>query len=177
MSGAVVIYKSKYGSTKQYAQWIAQELGAPLFEASQIKPAQLASYDIVVYGGGLYAGGINGLALVSKNPCKSLVVFTVGLADPADTDYSEILRRNFPGDALSRVKVFHLRGGIDYQKLGLAHKGMMAIFRKATAKKDPAQLSGEDKAMLETGGESVDFTDRDTIAPIIALVRERLGEV
>ena len=176
MSGAVVIYKSKYGSTERYAQWIAQELGAPIFEAAQIKPAQLASYDVVVYGGGLYAGGINGVGLVTKNPCKSLVVFTVGLADPGITDYSEVLKRNLPGDALAKTKVFHLRGGIDYQKLGLAHKGMMAIFRKATAKKDTAQLSGEEKAIIETGGKSVDFTDKETIAPIVALVKGQLGE-
>ena len=176
MSGVAVIYKSKYGSTELYARWIAEELGAPLFEASQVKPALLASWDVVVCGGGLYAGGINGVALVTKNLCKSLVVFTVGLADPAITDYNEVLKRNFPGEVPANVKVFHLRGGIDYQKLSLAHKGMMAIFRKVTAKKDPAQLSGEEKAVMETGGESADFTDRDTIAPIVAFVKERLSE-
>ena len=176
MGGIAVIYKSRYGSTRRYARWISEELGAPLFEASQIKPAQLMDYDVVVYGGGLYAGGINGVALVARNPCKSLVVFTVGLADPGDTDYSGVLRRNFPGDALAGVKVFHLRGGINYQKLGLVHRGMMAIFRKATAKKDPARLSGEERAVLETGGKSADFTDRDTIAPIVAFAREQSGE-
>lgn len=47
-----VIYKSKYGSTKQYAEWIAKELDASLFEATNIKPSQLLDYDVVVYGGG-----------------------------------------------------------------------------------------------------------------------------
>ena len=56
MTKIAVIYKSKYGSTKQYAEWIAQALDAPLFEASSVNPAQLAEYDVVVYGGGLYAG-------------------------------------------------------------------------------------------------------------------------
>ena len=176
MKNAIVVYKSKYGYTKQYAQWIAQELEAPVFEASQVKPGQLASYDMVVYGGGLYAGGINGISLVKKNPCKSLAVFTVGLADPNITDYGEMVKRNFPGDMLQKTKVFHLRGGIDYTKLSLAHKGMMAIFKKATAKKDVAQLTGEEKAVLETGGQNADFTDRSTTAPIVVFVRERLGE-
>ena len=175
MSGAAVIYKSKYGYTKCYAQWIAQELDATLFEASQVTPPQLASYDVVVYGGGLYAGGINGVALVTRNPCKSLVVFTVGLADPDTTDYREILKKNFPGEALSKAKVFHLRGGVDYQKLGLVHKGMMAMVRKMAAKKEESQRSSEDKGTLEAGTQGVDFTDKDTIAPIIAFVREELG--
>jgi flavodoxin len=37
MSGntkTVVIYKTKYGSAKQYAQWIAEELKCDLFEQS-----------------------------------------------------------------------------------------------------------------------------------------------
>jgi hypothetical protein len=52
---------------------------------------QLQDFDVVIYGGGLYAGGIIGSKLVTKNPCKSLVLFTVGLADPLITDYSEII--------------------------------------------------------------------------------------
>jgi len=175
VSNAVVIYKSKYGATKQYAQWIAQALDAPLFEASQIKPAQLMSYDMVVYGGGLYAGGIDGVEFVAKNSCKSLAVFTVGLANPDITDYSAILEKNFTGDMLSKTKIFHLRGGIDYKKLGIVHKGMMAALKKMLEKKDISQLSGEDKAILETYGGKVDFTDKDSIAPLITFVKERLG--
>jgi len=121
MDKIAVIYKSKYGATKQYAEWIAQALDAALLEAGAVKPPQLASFDVVIYGGGLYAGGIDGVKLVAKNPCKSLVVFTVGLANPKITDYAAILSKNFTGEALSKIKVFHLRGGIDYNKLGLLH--------------------------------------------------------
>jgi hypothetical protein len=32
-------YKSKYGFTKKYSEWIATELNASLFEAASIKPA------------------------------------------------------------------------------------------------------------------------------------------
>ena len=124
MNKIAVVYKSKYGTTKQYAEWIAEELGAPLFEVSSIKPLQLMDYDVVVYGGGLYASGIDGIKLVTKNPCKSLVVFTVGLADPIITDYSAVLAKNIPSERLPKVKVFHLRGGIDYGKLNLVHKVM-----------------------------------------------------
>jgi flavodoxin len=53
-----VIYKSKDGTTRRYAEWLAEDLGASLFEATTIKPNQLMDFDIVIYGGGLYAGGI-----------------------------------------------------------------------------------------------------------------------
>ena len=45
----VVIYKSKYGSTKQYAQWIAEELNTSLFEATSIDPSQLMGWLLARY--------------------------------------------------------------------------------------------------------------------------------
>jgi len=111
MSKVAVIYKSKYGTTKRYAQWIAQALDAPIFDASSIQPSQLSNYDTVIYGGGLYARGIDGVKLVTESFDKTLVLFTVGLADPKITDYTPILEKTFTPEQLSKIKVFHLRGG------------------------------------------------------------------
>ena len=174
MKNIVVVYKTKYGTTKQYAQWIAEELNSSIFEASEVKPSRLKNYDIVIFGGGLYAGGVIGSKLVAENPCNSLIVFTVGAADPNDTDYSEILAKNFSQELLSGIKVFHLRGGIDYTKLSLVHKGMMAMLKKMvlkSTKQNEAEISSEDKLFLETYGGKVDFTNRETIKPLIDYVR------
>ena len=168
MKSIAVIYKSKYGSTKQYAEWIADELNASLFEAANIKPAQLLNYDVVIYGGGLYASGINGVKLVTKNPCKLLAVFTVGAADPKTTDYTNILKKNFSPELLSKTKIFHLQGGIDYKKLEFNHKIMMAIAKKFRVDNKPQkQHSDEDRIFLETYGKSFDFTEKSTIKPLI----------
>jgi hypothetical protein len=171
MEKTVVIYKSVYGTTKQYAQWIAEELGTQLLEVSSVKPARLMDYDVVIYGGGLYAGGIIGAKLVAKNPCKSLIVFTVGLATPETTDYKDILAMNFSPEQLEKIRVFHLHGGIDYRKLGLAHKAMMA-FKKKQVEKTPAEKrTSDDRQFLETYGAKADFLDRDAIAPLVDYVR------
>ena len=166
-----VIYKSQYGTTKQYAEWIAETLEAELYEASAIKPAQLMDFDVVVYGGGLYAGGVSGAKLVTKNPCKSLVLFTVGLADPKITDYSEILARTFTSEQIEKTKIFHLRGGIDYSKLGFAHKGMMAMAKKMIEKKPMSERTSDDHGIIETYGKKVNFTDKAAIEPLVAYVR------
>ena len=171
MARIAVICKSKYGTTKQYAEWIAEALEAKLFEASDVKPVQLMDFDVVVYGGGLYAGGVIGAKLVTKNPCKSLVLFTVGLADPKITDYSEIIGKTLSHEQLAKAKVFHLRGGVDYSKLGLFHKVLMAMVKKAAEKKPLNERTGADHGLIETYGKNVDFTDRATIEPLIAYVR------
>ena len=171
MSKIAVIYKSKYGTTKQYAEWIASDLDASLFEASSIKPACLMDYDVVVYGGGLYAGGIIGVKLITKNPCKALVVFTVGVADPSTTDYSDTLSMNFTEELLAKTKIFHLRGGLDYTKMNLVHKGMLTALKKSVEKKPPAERHEVDSVFLEIDGKKISFVDKSAISPLVEYVR------
>jgi menaquinone-dependent protoporphyrinogen IX oxidase len=165
-----VIYKSVYGTTKLYAEWIAEKLDASLFEASSIKPECLMDYDVVVYGGGLYAGGIIGAKLVAKNPCKSLVVFTVGLATPETTNYTDILAENFSDEKLKKTKVFHLQGGIDYRKLKTVHKAMMAFMKKRVEKKPVNERTSDDQHLLDTYGDKVDFTNKEAIIPLVEYI-------
>ena len=160
-----VIYRSKYGTTKQYAAWIAEALEAQLFERRAVKAAQLTDFDMVIYGGGLYAGGIIGVGLVTKNPCKKLVLFTVGLATPENTDYSEILEKNIPSEMRKSTKVFHLQGGIDYGKLGIVHKSMMAMIKRTVARKKA--LTNDDKEFMATYGKKVNLTNQQSIMPLV----------
>lgn len=166
-----VIYKSRYGTTKQYAEWISEALDARIFESSSIKPSELKEYDIVIYGGGLYAGGIDGVKLVANVDCKKLVVFTVGLADPTVTDFTSILEKAFKKEQLLAIKAFHLRGAIVYKKLSLIHKGMMAVVKKEAEKNPVSKRTNDDIILLETYGNGVDFMDKSTIMPLVEYVR------
>ena len=70
-----------------------------------------------------------------------------------------------------QIKVFHLRGAINYAKLGPVHKAMMAMLHKMLSKKEPQSLRNEDKQMLATYGKVVDFTNRAAISPLIQYVQ------
>lgn len=100
MGNVAVIFKTKYGHTKQYAEWISEELKCDLFEQSEISGEKMLEYDTIVYGGGLYASGILGIELITKNfsniNSKNIVVFTVGLADPdIKSQFEPIIKKNF----------------------------------------------------------------------------------
>ncbi|WP_367565974.1 flavodoxin domain-containing protein [Lacrimispora sp.] len=166
----LVAYTSKYGSTRKYAEWIASALNADLFTAQTVKAKTLSQYDVVIYGGGLYAGGIAGVKLVTHNPCKNLIVFTVGLANPLTTDYSAIIKKNFTPELLAKTKLFHLRGGIDYKKLRPIHKIMMAMMKGMIQKKPESERDIEDKEFLDTYNSKVNFEDKQTIDSIISYV-------
>lgn len=178
MNNIVLIYESKYGNTKKYAEWIAEEANADLIEKSAININKLLEYDTIVYGGGLYASGIAGISIITKNyeriKDKKIVVFTVGLAS---TDREEIfipiIEKNFSKEMHENIKFFHLRGGIDYKKLGLIHRSMMAMLKKTICKKNPKELSNEDKELLATYGKKVDFVDKETIVPLLDFLKDQ----
>lgn len=69
-----------------------------------------------------------------------------------------------------KIVVYHLRGGIDYSKLGIIHKSMMTMLPKMIAKKDDSTLKEEDRQILDTYGQIVDFTDKTTIEQILEFV-------
>ncbi len=179
MDKTVVVFQSKYGATKQYAQWIAEELSCDIFDRKNINATDLEPYDTIIYGGGLYAGGVLGIDLLTKNfdklRDKNLILFTCGLADPTDTNNTNDIRKSLSkvltAQMQDKIRVFHLRGAIDYAKLGLMHKAMMAMLHKMTMKKDYDSLRNEDKEMLATYGKVVDFKDKTTALPIVDYVR------
>ena len=175
MKNSVVIYKSKYGSTKKYAKWISEYLNSDLFEASDITSEKLLKYDIIIFGGGLYASGISGISLITKNfksiSDKNIIVFTVGLAATEDKSiFAPIIDKNIPAEIRSSIRFFHFRGGIDYSKLHMVHKAMMAMLKKMVTKKNPEDQTDEDREMLQTYGDNVDFTDEKTIKPLVSYV-------
>ena len=67
MKRIVVIYQSAYGYTQTYAEWIGQELNCPCFSKKGFRSQDLSNYDVIIFGGGLYAGGINGVDLLSAS--------------------------------------------------------------------------------------------------------------
>ena len=69
-------------------------------------------------------------------------------------------------------RLFHLRGAIDYTKLNLKYRLMMALLVKKVAKLPEEQQNAETRAMLETYGKRVDFVDFNSLQPIAKKVKE-----
>ena len=99
------------------------------------------------------------------------MIFTCGLGDTSNKDniddIQKELKKVFSETMMYKIKVFYLRGGIDYSILNFKHKSMMAILNKFLKSKDFNSLNDEKKKMIENYGKKVDFIDLDTITPII----------
>lgn len=180
MKKTVVIYESKYGFTRQYAQWIGEDLACPVFSRKEFSPRTFSEYETIVFGGGLYAGGVGGIRLLTDNwqqlSSRKVILFTCGLADPKDPanvrHIRESLEKILSPEMYRNIHFFHLQGGIDYDRLSLVHRSMMAILRRMLQKKDPEELTAEDQQLLDTYGQKLNFTDRQNIARLVQYVQQ-----
>ena len=94
----IVIYKSKTGFVRKYAEWIAEDLGADIFEVSKVNLNILKKYDTLIYGGSLHAVGIIGVKFITKNfdklMDKRLVVFATGASPASEGVRKEVITNN-----------------------------------------------------------------------------------
>ena len=85
----IIIYQSKYGATKKYANWLVSITGYGCIETKNAVAADIAKYEVIILAGGIYASGIAGLSFLKKNIDKlygkHIAVFCVG-ASPFDED-------------------------------------------------------------------------------------------
>ena len=128
-----VLYKSKHGSTRKYAEWIAHQLSADLFDAKIISLKELNNYQTIIFGGFLYAGCIAGVNLLTANMDKlvgkQIIVFAVGCAPERKENIRHVFLKNFAANIRDRVALFYLRGAFNFQKLNLLDKLLICILK------------------------------------------------
>ena len=188
MSKTAVIYYSKYGTTENYARLIAKELGADLFEAKKTKFRDIKGYDTVVFGGGIYSGGIREIELITKNWYKGLcekkvVCFAVGITIDKEENREQCMdinfRKRFVTDAeedhgrddLSAselikekrlpIKCFFLPGAFDPGKVKGLDKFIIGITKKMIDDRPEGQQ------LLDYFNKSCDLVDYDSIKPVV----------
>ena len=172
---AIVIYKTKYGSTKTYAEWIAAELNCRAVDAKSIKINDLEEYDTIIYGGGLYAEIINGVTLLTKNmdklKGKKLAVFTTGLTPVDCRDYydSYVIEKNFKPDMLDKIKIFNFPGKMIINELSLVHRTALKTLKKIMqGKENPSEM---EKLLVELCDADGDFSDKSLISDLLDYVK------
>ena len=176
MGKIAVLYRSKYGSTKQYAEWIAEETGAELFRIPRVGVRKLVPYDTIIIGGGRYAGGMLGASFLRRNfsslSGKRIIVFSVGASFANAKNIATIKARLLAPEPLARVSFFHLRGGLDYRSMKPLDRFAMRLLVSMIRGKPESERDEEEKGILATYGKSVTFVNRDSIAPIVRAAME-----
>ena len=169
----MIIYGSRYGSARIYAEKLGEMTGLPVFPFESIHGIESG---IAVYIGALYAGGVIGLKRTLLHVDKAnthLIIVTVGISDPCIEENRRRIRCAVEKElsGFASFDIFHLRGVLDYGRLSLKHRAMMALLHKACSR-NPGKVSAEDREFLDTYGKHVDYMDFSELG----MISERIME-
>ncbi len=169
----VVIYQSKTGFTRKYAEWIGEELDCPIRAVKEAVKEDLSGYDTLIYGGGLMAGRISGLSTFKKNKMpagKKLMVFATGASPMEATEViAKIKNDNLSRQEQEEIPFFYLSGGICYEKMDFFSKNILKMLHNALQKK--TDRTEEETGMMHAIEKSCDYTDKKNLAELLTCVK------
>ena len=169
----LVTYKSKTGFTKWYAEIIAKEVEGELIDFSKVTSEKMSEYDVVVYGGGLHAGMINGFKkakeMFAKSSAKKLVVFVTGATPNEVTEtINEVWKVNLTEEETESIPHFYMQSGLCYEKMSFADKTIMKMLANMLSKK--ADKSKEEEGQEQAIKSSYNSSDEKYAQPLIDFV-------
>lgn len=173
MNEIAVIYKSHYGSSRQYAQWIAEATGAKLFSHEDANLDDLADCGTIVYVGGLYVGGIAGFSWIKRHyeelSDRNLLVVAVGSSSLTNELRRKVTNQNLTSLMIkNKVRLFMLRGAVDYNRMNASHRLMMKALATSIKRKSSDKRTGDEQAILDGYGSKkvISHLSRENVEPI-----------
>jgi len=181
MKKTLVIYKTKYGAAKKYAEWISEDLGCDLKDFDKMKKKDLEDYDVIVYGGGVHAGGIRGMDVYMKwlrkylflvdNPKKTFIFFACGINVQNFDARAELRNVNFSKKWLRGLTCYYFDGAYDPKLIKGIDKKIMSWARNMLANKGDLNMTAEDKELLNKMDNGYSNIDRTQIEPLVTYVK------
>lgn len=154
----VIVYESKTGHTKRYAEMLGAKTGLKVYSVKE--RAKLAKDEEILFLGWMKVGRIQGLKKMKEYALKA--VCGSGTAKTAEPDTQTVLKRN----RIEDLPFFYLRGGSIPLK---EHKGMDKIMLSMFVKmlknrKDRDEKTEEAISVMENGYDGV---KEENLAPVI----------
>lgn len=175
MSKGIILFQSKYGATKKYADWLAEKTGYACVETKNANAVDLKPYDVILLGGGVYASGIAGFQFLKKNISqladKKIAVFAVGASPYDEKAIMQIREMHFKNE-LRSIPLFYCRGAWDEEKMKFMDRNLCKMLQKAIAKQNPDTYEPWQKALMCAVGQKCDWTDQSYLEPLLKQIEE-----
>lgn len=125
----IIIYKSKYGSTKQFAEWMQEDTGFDLYTISKC-PKNLNDFDVIIVGSSIHAGSISVKDYLITNwpfikDKKVVMILTSGASNKRVID--NVVKYSFPPEIMNAIKVFPVGGRYVFDKMSFIDRSLIKI--------------------------------------------------
>lgn len=164
MKGAI-FFSGKFGSTKQYAQWISEQTSFPVFDLNKNNPDP-TDYDVLVLGSSIIImkptikKWLTAFWPVIRN--KPILLFTVSGTNPGHPDLQRWIHQSFSNEILMNITHIPLRGRLNLKELPWITRQILKF--GAIVEKDP-----ETKQRMKEG---FDYVVKSNITPILKWVSQ-----
>jgi menaquinone-dependent protoporphyrinogen IX oxidase len=131
----IIIYKSKYSSTKQYAEWIAEETNFPLRDLKEVTQSDIESREIVVICSYIHTGLVILRKWIINNwkilKNKNIFPLSASGTPPEEKKYiDEFFEKSFTADIREKIKYYPTRGKYIFKNMTYFDKKMIPIVAK-----------------------------------------------
>ena len=161
----VIIYKSKYGSTEQYARWLGNETGLPVYSVKHVASSAIRGSGLVVLASNIRIGKLTLAGWIRKHwpmlKARKLVILSVSAAPGSDPSVKEAWVRSLPQEVRAASTHFALQGRLIFDGLDLLDKLLMSVASK---------MQG-DPAVAENLRKGIDGVDKAQLQPVVEHIR------
>ncbi|MBD5138686.1 MAG: hypothetical protein HDT24_05185 [Ruminococcus sp.] len=175
MKKIAVVYSSKSGHTKQYADWLKEEVGdIDVIPVASFSPSQTMAYKLVIFACGVYGDKLSIMDYVKKNitamaPQKTMIMAVTWYTNDSEEAKQKLIEENYPEQFKSgNVPIFVLNSGVDKKSLSAMDKMKLTAAQVMIDKKD-GRSTDDINALAIIKGYS-DQTSKDNLASIIQAI-------
>lgn len=160
----VIVYESKTGFTRKYAEMLAAKTGLKVFHVNGI--SKINPGEEIIFLGWMKVGRIQGLDKARKH--NIVAVCGSGTARNPEPDVETVLRRN----KIQGIPFFYLRGGcLPLKEIKGLDRILLSMFVKILKlRKDKDEETGESIRIVENGYDGV---KEENLQPVIEWLNKR----
>ena len=169
----IVIYRSKYGAARKYAEWISERTGFVLKDIVDVRQKDILAADNVVVGFGVYAATLPGINFLSRNSRdlvgKRVFIYACGASPYDERAVEELHDKVFVGP-LEPLPLFYMRGAFDINSMSFMDRQMCRMLIGAVRRKEPEEREPWERALLEAGNTRKDWSSPDQLDGLLEAI-------
>ncbi|MGN0600385.1 MAG: flavodoxin domain-containing protein [Oscillospiraceae bacterium] len=178
MKELAVVYATKYGHTKQYAEWVKEETGADIFVSTSFSPTRALEYKAVVFAGGVYGDKIMIMDWLKKNlgqvnVNKMIIAAVSWYCNDSEEAKARLIEENYPEQFKNVVPLIVINSGIDKKKISVVDKAQL-LAAQTSINKHEVRSSDDINALAIIKGYA-DSTSKDNLKSLLAAVQNILN--
>ena len=176
VADTIVVCSGKYGTSMQYAKWLAESLGCDGLGYDKKNLGYVSMYRNVIFIGAVRNGDIHMLNMLWQNynnfglDGRNIIICGVGIGDVDDPAYVNLLRRRNGCENQNNIDFYMLPGRIRRDRLKLLDRSVFNSFIEV----EVYGLYDREEAerIVRRTADNYDGMSRDALEPVIRRIQE-----